>query len=75
MGRHSIFRGKMNGIRVQGILTKEAGKRFEAARSDLEKLATAITGERPSVVSDSDVIEYLARGPKNTRDYLEAARP
>jgi hypothetical protein len=61
----------MNGVRVQGILTKEAGKRFELARKALERLYTDVIGRAPTVVSDSDVIEFLARGDKATRKYLE----
>lgn len=72
MGRHSIFRGKMDGVRVQGILTKAAGKKFDQARKALEKLVVEVRGEAPTVVSDSDVIEFLARGEKDTREYLEA---
>lgn len=72
MGRHSIFRGKMDGVRVQGILTKVAGKKFERSRKALEVLYREVRGESPTVVSDSDVIEFLARGPEDTKKYLEA---
>lgn len=70
-GRASIFRGKANGVRVQGILTREGGKQFEAARGELAALYRAIKGVKPTVVSDADVIEFLARGQANTEAYLE----
>ena len=71
MGRHSIFRGKMDGVRVQGILTKAAGRKFEQARKALELLVLDVRGVAPTGVSDSDVIEFLARGSADTRRYLE----
>jgi hypothetical protein len=74
MGRASIFRGKEDGVRYQGVITKAASRRFERARRDLELLVTAVRGAKPSVVSDADVIEYLARGEPETRSYLESGR-
>lgn len=71
MGRHSIFRGKKNGVRVQGIITKIGGVKFEAAREQLGLLYFRVRGENATVVSDADVIEYMARGAAETRKYLE----
>lgn len=65
-GRASIFRDKKGGDRVQGVITPVGSTRFELARIALAKLA----GREREHVSDADVIEYLARGEKNTRDYL-----
>lgn len=65
-GRASIFREKIGGDRVQGLITPIGSVRFEHARIRLAKLATR---EREHV-SDADVIEYLARGEENTRVYL-----
>jgi len=73
MGRASIFRGKEHGQRVQAIITKVGGQKFEAARKALRALCEGVTGSAPSVISDADVVEYLARGDVNTRKYLEGA--
>lgn len=66
-GRASIFRDKSGGDRVQGVITQPGSTRFEQRRAALAKLA----GRETEDVSDADVIEYLARGEKNTRDYLK----
>ena len=73
-GRASIFRGKDGGIRVQGIITKIGGTKFEAARSQLSQLYFDVHGAWPKTVSDADVIEYMARGFAGTRSYLESER-
>jgi hypothetical protein len=71
-GRHSIFRGKDGGDRLQGVITRDGSKAFERERRRLARLYRDITGQAPTVVSDADVIEYLARGEADTRGYLEA---
>jgi hypothetical protein len=73
-GRHSIFRGKDGGIRVQGIITRAGGHRFEVAARRLERLYRDVVGAKPATISDADVIEYLARGDDDTRAYLEAQK-
>lgn len=73
-GRASIFRGKADGVRVQGILTKRGGRAFEQTRRSLAKLYRDVRGAAPNVVSDADVIEYLAIGEGATREYLEAGQ-
>lgn len=70
-GRASIFRGKADGIRVQGLLTRTGGLAFEQCRRELAGLYESVTGQPPSGVSDADVIEYLARGIPATRAYLQ----
>ena len=65
-GRKSIFRNKAGGDRVQGIITRIGSQRFEEARHRLAVVARRLV----SNVSDADVVEFLARGEKNTRDYL-----
>lgn len=70
-GRASIFRGKEHGVRVQGIITKTGGQKFESERKALATLYEAILGRAPTGVSDADVIEYMARGGVDTRRYLE----
>jgi hypothetical protein len=68
MGRASIFRDKEGGDRVQGVITKDGSKAFEAARKRLALLA-----RRPvTQVSDADTIEFLARGERSTERYLAA---
>jgi hypothetical protein len=69
-GRVSIFRDKADGVRVQGVLTKKGGKAFERRRAELAKLHYHMMGVRPTVISDADVIEFLARGEWETRGYL-----
>lgn len=66
-GRASIFRGKVGGQRVQGVITKPGSIRFTEARKRLAKLAAF----DPEHVSDADVIEYLAIGEAETIAYLE----
>ena len=70
MGRHAIFRGKDDGVRVQAIITKEGGEAFDAAREQLKNLVHEITDVRPEKVSDADTVEYLARGGSKSRKYL-----
>lgn len=70
MGRASVFRGKENGVRVQGIITKTGGQMFETQRRKLSALYAAIMRRRPATVSDADVIEYMARGDGLTALYL-----
>ncbi len=67
MGRRAIFRGKDGGQRVQAIITKVGGQKFEKARVRLAKLAEWEATD----VSDADVVEYLARGDAETIAYLE----
>lgn len=66
MGRRSIFRPKEGGYRVQGLITKTAGKKFEEARRRLAALAQWKVDD----VSDADTTEFLARGDADTRAYL-----
>jgi hypothetical protein len=72
-GRASIFRGKADGMRVQGILTKRGGEAFERERRNLERLHRQVTKRTPTVVSDADVIEYLALGEAATVAYLASS--
>jgi hypothetical protein len=70
-GRDAVFRGKVDGYRVQGVLTKKGGREFEDARKALALLYEAVTGQRLEHVSDADVIEAMARGVEGTREYLK----
>jgi hypothetical protein len=70
-GRASIFRGKADGVRVQGILTKRGARAFEQTRRSLAKLYQQVTGSKPAAVSDADVIEYLAIGEGATVEDLQ----
>jgi len=67
MGRPVIFRDKEGGERVQGNLTKKGAEYFRGARLQLANMA----GVEYSKVTHADVIEFLARGVKNTRLYLD----
>lgn len=69
MPRTSIFGSKRKSDRVQGILTPVGTRRFEHARQRLARLA----GRETELVSDGDVIEYLARGEVETRKILGGA--
>lgn len=69
MGRPSVFQPK-NGARVQGVLTRTGAERFESARRKLGQLAPHV-----KIVSDADVIEYLARGEEITKAYIAAHGP
>jgi len=69
MGRPSLFRDKRGGSRIQGVITKIGAERFELHRA---RLAT-IAKRDQKLISDADVIEYLARGEVATRDYLARA--
>lgn len=66
-GRSAIFRGKVDGRRLQGVITNVGSIAFEQARARLAKLADV---EKESV-SDADTIEYLAIGETATKKYLE----
>lgn len=74
--RVSIFsepngRDKDKAVRVQGVLTRQGMACFESARTRLRTLYKRVTGAPPAVVSDADTIEFMARGPEDSRDYLE----
>jgi hypothetical protein len=64
-GRPTIFGSKRGGQRIQGTLTRDGARLFEGARRTLRRLA----GVRAP--SDADTVEFLARGPEATREYLE----
>jgi hypothetical protein len=68
-GRRSIFGTKVDGARVQGVLTKPGSKKFEDARRRLGHLA----GYEPEQVSDGDTIEFLAIGERATLAHLANA--
>lgn len=74
MGRESIFRGKVPDNRVQGQLTPKGQQAFDVAREQLLRLYHSVMGHKPSTVSDADTIEFLARGPAETRVYLRELR-
>lgn len=56
-GRPSLYRGKSQRYRVQGVLSNEGGEIFERVRA---RLAKQIARER-GLVSDADVIERAVR--------------
>jgi len=66
-GRPSIFRDKEDGVRVQAVISKASGRLFEASRKRLAELA----GREIEHTSQADVIEFLLRGEKATKDYLK----
>lgn len=66
-GRPSLFRGKgARPYRVQGNLTPRGGVRFEEARVRLGDMCD-VAADR---ISDADVIEYLARGERESLEYF-----
>lgn len=67
MGRPTLFGPKRGGRRVQGLLTREGTRLFKAARARV----AGLWGKPQRIVSDGDVIEYLARGDDGTRVYLK----
>lgn len=70
-GRPTIF-GARDGDVVRGRLTKHGTARITAARRRLAQLA----GWEAEAVLDSDVVEFLARGEKETVKFLAAkAKP
>ena len=66
MGRPSVFRDKNKRNRVVGILTDTGAEKFNAARQRL----SVLSGMDVELVSDGDVVEFLARGANATREYL-----
>lgn len=77
MSRVSIFEDtgdKDPSNRVQAVITRIGRQGFEQARKDLRTLHRSIIGQAPAVVSDADTIEFLVRGPKRSRVYLEKKR-
>lgn len=71
MARVGIFRDKDAEYRVQGILSKRGYQAFEWARQQLQALYRSVMGVAPTVVSDADTIEFMARGEQDTTRYLE----
>lgn len=68
MGRPSLFGQKNPKYRMQGVMTTDGGRLFEAARADLADL----TGLAKKKISDADVFEYLSRGREATVAFLKA---
>lgn len=66
----SIFGGKVDGSRYQGVVSVAGSIRVEAMRDRLAKLA----GRLPEQTSDGDVLEYLARGEKETQRIIGQGR-
>jgi len=54
-GRPSLFRGKTERYRVQGVLSDEGGRIFEAVRDRM------IRSTQRKSISDADVIEAAVR--------------
>jgi hypothetical protein len=71
-GRFSIFPGKVDGVRIQGVLTKQGGRAFEQSRKALAKVFQLETGRKAPAISDADVVEYLARGEAATVEAIQA---
>lgn len=70
MGRPSLFaRDPETKRRVQGYLSEDAARKFDAARARLAAIARQETGQSWTV-SDAETLEFLARGEKDTRRYL-----
>ena len=65
-GRISIFPGKAGGDRIQGELTPQGSKDFEAARQRLATMA-GLPKER---ISDGETAEGLARGWTAVKAFL-----
>lgn len=70
MGRASIFRGKIDGPRIQAIVTRDGRRAFDRRRAALARLWTEVTGRFAVGISDADTVEYLARGEAATEDYI-----
>ena len=73
MGRMAIFDDKTE--RVQALVTTPTKAVIERHRTRLRALYAEVMG-RPwtSPVSDSDTIEFMARGVDQTRRYLRMKR-
>lgn len=69
-GRRSIFRDKPldSEHRHGGYVSRRGHIKFEEARERLAKIA----GRKVTSVGDGDVMEYLARGAAETREYLKS---
>jgi hypothetical protein len=67
-GSRSVFTGKTKDskFRVQGLLTPDGMDAFERSRARLSRLVDRDV----KLISDADVIEYLARGEMATLRYL-----
>lgn len=70
MGRPAVFRNKVPENNVHGRLTLEGQRYFDLARKTLARMIDW----KPERIGDSDVIEFLARGEKNTRAYLASGK-
>lgn len=65
MARDSMFGSLRGGKRLQGVISKQAGKQFEKVRRNLALMAkAAIDWSGP--VSDAAVIEFMTRGVTGT---------
>ncbi len=74
MPKASIFEGKDPKTRFQGLTTPEGGKKLDAKRRELAKIYLDVVGESYGTISDGDVVEYMARGAKDTIAYLKRTK-
>lgn len=75
MGRPSIFEGKVDGKRVQAIITQTGGRDLDKRRVILDGLYAKVMQEPLGrAVTDAEVVEFLARGEKDTIQYLKAKK-
>lgn len=69
-----MFGPKDDGIDIHGLITREGSGFFNEARAQVFDLYVKVFGREPAAVSDADVIEYLARGVRETRKYFRARK-
>lgn len=69
-GRPTIFRSPGDKVRYQGLVSAEGARLFEQARL---RLANIVHVEIENV-SDGAVMEYLARGDRETRAHVKRGK-
>ncbi len=67
MGRPTLFEKNGKGYRKQGYISHQGDVCFEAWR---DRIADLMQRDR-KLISDADVIEFLARGEQESRRYLK----
>ena len=65
-----MFGSKVDGVRVQGVLTRAGWDAFERMRGDCARFFERVTGRSFEHPSDAEVIEFMALGARASRERL-----
>lgn len=70
----SMFGPKGGGRWISGEISPKAAKLFDKKRGEVIALYRAVHGSEPWTVSAANVVEFLLRGPEDTRKVFESRK-